>query len=734
VTIDDAFPELVGELGQDAMVDALGVELNQSLSELLLRARDDAFYSLAEVLIARSPGMPLSALLPGLTLRGDEPIPLETLDTRAGNLMRNHSIVTWHALASRSPDDLSCVPRLGRASLSHIVATAIRRAGAMIVAGGEPRHPTSQSTPPPEPEPPALKAPALSGLSLLARWAQSVARALSLGEALDLSGQDSLPQDVAAAVAHLRAISLEEFVGMPRDDAFAAVFENVVARLGEERHVDVIRQRLALEHATLQEVGDQLHVSRARIGQLQTAVEKKLSVAAADPDLAELAWRASELRRRLGIAIRLENPEAKAAIAAQIAGLPSHRVELGVTILLWLAGPYRLDRATGWIHAASGTGAGPPSDVAFFAPAVDEDDRVDMEALRQQLTEVGFVGAAVEDWLQQETKIRELAGSAVLWHGTVADKSRIVLNTLGRPATADELNEIIDEGHSTRGVRGRLLGDDRFVRTDRIHIGLRAWGLEEYSGIVDEITEELERRGGEADVTDLIATVAQRFDLRPSSVEAYTSVPRFVVKDGRIRLRTPSEPYVPRQTVVDETACYVIDDSHCVMRTRVDADVLRGSGRSLAQGLGAWLGVLPGARRIFHFADGDTVLVSWPDSALMGPSIGSLRRAVTAAGGVDGDEAMLVFDRTSDTVEVKIVTTEALEGASGWIRLRLATGIEADTPDELEERLAVAVGATSRPQLRSRLRARGEGDLCQLLEPTSDPELETALNRLRTVL
>jgi hypothetical protein len=62
------------------------------------------------------------------------------------------------------------------------------------------------------------------------------------------------------------------------------------------------------------------------------------------------------------------------------------------------------------------------------------------------------------------------------------------------------------------------------------------------------------------------------------------------------------------------------------------------------------------------------------------------------------------------------------------------TGLEANDPCELEERLAVAVGATGSRELRSRLRARSEGALCELLEPIDDPELDEALKRLKAIL
>ena len=233
----------------------------------------------------------------------------------------------------------------------------------------------------------------------------------------------------------------------------------------------------------------------------------------------------------------------------------------------------------------------------------------------------------------------------------------MVLAILKRPATADELNSLIAEEHSVRGLRNRLLGDERFIRTDRHRVGLRRWGLEEYSGIVDEIEEEIARRGGHADVDDLVQTLTRQFDLRASSVVSYTTVPRFVVAGGRIHVRRQDEPFVPTRTLFDEARAFLLDEHRCCYRVRVDDDLLRGSGRPLPQGVGVWLGVLPGTRREFRFRDDEVLLISWPDSALLGPALGSLRRQARARSATSGDYLLLEFDRASGAVEAMLVTT-----------------------------------------------------------------------------
>jgi hypothetical protein len=316
----------------------------------------------------------------------------------------------------------------------------------------------------------------------------------------------------------------------------------------------------------------------------------------------------------------------------------------------------------------------------------------------------------------------------------VADKAEVLLGILKRPATADEVNDLIGEGHNVRSIRSRLLDDDRFVRTDRFRMGLRRWGLEEYTGIVDEIEEEIGRHGGEADVNDLVRTLAGQFDLRSGSVVSYTTVPRFVVDNGRIHVRRASEPFVPTRTLFDEARAFLLAEHRCSYRIRVDGEVLRGSGRPLPQGVGAWLGVLPGTRRQFRFRDGDTLQVSWPESALLGPALGSLRRQALARSADAGDSLLLEFDRSSDEVEAMLVRQSELEAASGWLRGTLLTGIDAGDQTEFEQLLAVGVGASSMAEVRRRCRDRGDPELAVLLPTDASHELAAALDRLREVL
>jgi hypothetical protein len=732
MSIESTFPALKSSRELREALEPFGLTPSQRVDELLAlgEATWRAFESLAALLLHRAGDTPLLESIPSLSRELDAPLPLEALRPRTRTRIVESGINTWRELASRSPATISSSLSLYQIQLIPVIALAAQRGAALAAR---------DIADPPPPRPDDGEAPksvaALAPLRLLAQWGQALAGAGTIGEMLDALDERVVPSDIAAAFAALRSESLSTLTGRERTgpQTFATAFASFIQAGAGEREIAVLRRRLGFEPETLEAIGQELGLTRERVRQLQARSERGLHDLANNGEAPEVRWRALELRRQLGVSIRLQSDAAQDAINVHVGALPEADREFAERVLLWLAGPYRLDRATGWIHAGRATAAGPPPQSALLADCADDSRRLDIGSLRERLSELGLVSAAQEDWLATESTLRRIGDSYFLWQGTVADKAEMVLEALGEPATTDEINEIIGEGHNTRGLRGRLLGDERFMRTDKSRIGLRCWGLEEYTGIVDEIAEEIERRGGEADLRAVVSTVAERFQLPVTSVDVYTGAPRFVTSAGRIRLRRPDEPYVPRRAVVDEPGCYVLDSSRCAIRFLVDRDTLRGSGRPLPQGLGGWLGILPGTRVLFD-AQGDEVLVSWPDSALMGPSLGSVRRPILAAGGLESDHALLTFNRERATLEVTVVSHDSLETAEGWERVQLLTGLTATSESEFEKQLAAAVGAKTTADLRARLRGRGEADLAERLTQRDDPALDEALNLLKAVL
>jgi len=737
-------------------LDDFGLASDAPVADLLALGvtASDALLAIADYLISSALELRLHQIAPVLDRDSQMPLPLHAFSARPANGLRRSGMSTWQELVGMTPADLLKLPTVGRKSVAEIIALVLSRAAvqALLCSAGNAAlaSPAGNSAgrsknfgdpylvPSEFNERDILASEALPGLHTLTRWAICIGDVTTVGAALELAASRTPPDDVAEAVDALRQTPLQ--LGSRVKPRIAAAHDFLWKACGDERRQEVFRQRISFQAPTLDELGAEMMLTRERVRQLQKAAQDSVSAALLRPECAEIRWRATQLRQELGTAIPWDNVAVHEALDAACRGIGQDSAA-AEALLLWLAGPYRLEKQAGWLFAEKEylrgevgpqSAVGPPPRASLLQAVTDE-GVVNIEAARARAAAAGLVPAAVEDWMGL-CPFRDVDGKLVLWHGNVADKAAALLGILRRPATADELNGMIAEGHSVRGLRDRFLGDERFIRTDRFRVGLRQWGLEEYSGIVDEIEEEIARRGGQADIHDLVQTLTKRFDLRSSSVVSYTTVPRFVVNDGRIQVRQPDEPFVPTRTIFDEARSYLLDENRCSYRVPVDDNVLRGSGRQLPQGVGAWLGVLPGMRREFRFRDDDVVLISWPDSALLGPALGSLRRQALARSAYPGDSLLLEFDRSSHEVEVMLVSRSELDAATGWVRGTLLTGIDAGNQQEFQQLLMEAVGASSAADLRRKCRGRGDLELVELVYTEGSPDLDDALERLKELL
>ncbi len=695
----------------------------ESIEDLLRASSAGFFESIARSILANAPSTPLRESLPGLNALGDSAVPDGAYTARPHNILRRirkGGSYTWGDIGSRSPNQLLTMTNLGMTSANEIVRVAARAAFGAFSPGSAAPH---DGHAPQVTAAAALPSPIRRSLVMFAAWLEIATGAETLGEGLLLchSRQDELPDDVASAWK-----SLSE---TPLIDVADAVMLDLPERLrqldealGDERSRTIFWARIRIDDPTLDSLATPLGLTRERVRQLHVKAEEAARAALLQPELAGLRWQAVSLRRALGVGFPESATWAAAALdEAARRGGEEWRDRLRV-LLLWLAGPYRRNE-DGWLVR------GRIPNRATVMAAIDDAQRVDFDKVQAVLLDAGLAPAAVDEWLDRNLPVRLIGDDMFVWEGSVADKAYVLLNAWSRPASADELADAVGEGHALRSTRTRLLDDPRFKRVDRIRIGLQNWPHDEYTGIVDELAQELERRGGDSELRDLVMTVAHSYDLKVGSVEAYTAAPRFVIEGSRIRLRGVDEPYQPRRKLTDEARCYLVNEVECTYRMPVDREVLRGSGRPIPEGLGSWLGVLPRMRRDYVFGD-DVVPVTWPDSSFMGPSIGSVRRTVVSLGGSDGDRLLLRFNREGSTGTAGLVTAEELAAKTPEARLSALTGI--DVRGSVVDAVAGAIGASA-ASVKERLRKRGETDLLDIVSPAS-LHLEAALDRLRQVL
>ncbi len=669
---------------------------------------------------------PLGDLFAGLS-RVDVEIPLGRLAGSLSTALSGRAWTQWAHTVTASVDDVLAMPNVGRGKAADFIGllceTWLGYARPGEVVGDQEE---------------AL----LGALRLVAAWARGEQQHQLLGSVIDFALPDDAPADVSAAASRLASSDLGALAG--RLAQRYSIRERVLALRDElddrERHILQVRVLTTGKAPTLEDVGARFDLTRERVRQVQQGLTNRLRDRVDEPDMGPLLRRARRVRRELGVAVPSSAPEV-VELPNVVAGDDDRGdiAELTSGLLLWLAGPYVEEG--GWLIASRERAL--LDELPVRLPARATDGLISWEEVREEAAAAGLRPDLVEAWLERIGGFRSEAEGLLPWHGSVTDKCEVVLLRLGEPATVEALVERIDEGYSIRSVRNRLFEDPRFVRTSKTEIGLREWGVDEYTSVVVEMAEEIERRGGRAELADLAGTLADRYGVSRSSVHIYaTTAPMFRTENGVVRMREADEPITIEGTLEDTAGCYLIDGCWS-LRVDVDFDLLRGSGRNIPPAFSKQLGVLPGDRKEFTTAYG-TVVVTWPMSSAMGPSIGSLREEATSLRGERGDY-LFVRVLGDAGLDCRLLRRETVESATSLDRLCLMVGqarLDRAEGDALRA-VATSIGLQNVgdpetpfawPALRVALLRRGEQRLADSLEASPATSEEEALERLWNAL
>ena len=71
-----------------------------------------------------------------------------------------------------------------------------------------------------------------------------------------------------------------------------------------------------------------------------------------------------------------------------------------------------------------------------------------------------------------------------------------------------------------------MSADERTVRVSRTDWALKTWGLEEYSGVAQEIGRRIDEQGGRVRITELAEEIAEQFNVKAASVRLQAAAPR----------------------------------------------------------------------------------------------------------------------------------------------------------------------------------------------------------------
>jgi hypothetical protein len=670
----------------------------------------------------------LGRLMPGLSVHPGAVVPTQMLSTRAKTVLGRRGIRGWVDLAALSPAELSDVRQAGTRTVNEILALALRfAAGPPRSDDGDPNESVTDIEGAKH-ESDAYAVAMVAGLRALATWAERERSATSISDLLTLSPELNAPDELVTAWRQLDIKVADLAEPELVEPTVSELFDALLAHLREGRRF-VLEQRLLDEHPkTLEELGRIRGVTRQAISYDERGLKRDLAELLARQEFAPLRWRAWDLRHSLGALAPAAAPATVRALDRATRGVDERHRSPVRQLLLRLAGPY--EARDGWFVRKGMPGVPTARDLwDAHSPAVV----LDLEECRTWLSGQCVDPSHLELWLATMNGGRVLDGKLLCWSGSVLEKAIALLTLTGEPATPEELTERIAEGHNPRSVRNRLFEDPRVVRVDKHRVALRDWNMEEYSGIAEEIAQRIREHGGVAPLDEVVCDLVETFGVAESSVRAYAETPMFVRDANSVRLRGDHEVYAASAGELSECAgAYLLPDGGVSYAVRVDADVLRGSGRGCPRALALALGVAPGRERSFT-AGTSEFRVTWPKASATGPALGSTRHFAEALGLRAGDYLRLTFIPGDQVVTATGSSAKELATAPSLALLEELTGLQTvgeDPRQVLGRAMGVAASTVDRV-----LRDRGDGRIAALLpQQDSDGDLDSALEGLAELL
>jgi hypothetical protein len=357
---------------------------------------------------------------------------------------------------------------------------------------------------------------------------------------------------------------------------------------------------------------------------------------------------------------------------------------------------------------------------------------IEAEQVSEPLARLGINPEFQQRWILGLGEFRFLDTYLVSWTGNLADKAAIVLKIRGCPMTREEISAAIGEQFNIDSLANRFSDDPRFCRTDLSYFGLKEWGLDEYSSIIEELIAEITRKGGEASAEYLVSCLTSKFSVSATSVRSYLASPRFIgTGRGTFRIRAQQESFMPDRKIELTKRCYRLNEGWAY-RITIDEDLLRGSGRPLPSAFAAQMGLTP-MKKIELSSQNGTIPVSWRAQQ---PTIGSLRSVVEKLGGAIGDYFFVEY-LPGSTLAFLLRKKEVIERAAEIERLELEICASSVTGrSEPLQRIAHALGLDTTASLhaiRRRLETRGEDDLLPLLPQVADGDEDAIRDLLELV-
>ena len=545
-------------------------------------------------------------------------------------------------------------------------------------------------------------------------WALAETDTKTIGEAISWVNDEADPPAIWRTVADVGLVEISEPQRHPYD-----IIESWIGDWPDrEKHIFKNRLAYSERRSTLQELAIEVGVTRERVRQIEKRLLQKFTAFTRKSTALPIRWRIETIRNAVGTAAPITRIE-------QMLSPGDDQLDYR-SLLLRLAGPYDIDGD--WVVLRSAVDNDPTEKIHAMADVIGF---IDQELAERELTKWGIKQSYQREWLARDGRIRDFNGRLARWVGSIGDKLIIGLADLGRPATVDTLLEHIKEDRSKGSAMNALSGDDRVVRASRTDWALASWGLPEYSSIAMSIRNLVSNAGGPVHIDEVMTRIQSDFGGAESSIRAYCYAPMFVVEDGWINLRDDLGTF--RYTNFSPRTArgvFALGPRRVSFMTEVNADLLRGSGRSIPLVVGAILDVPINQWLTFNNESGAAITVTYPETAFVGPTMGSARSLAESVGARLGEYLTIVLDRSE--MSVTGTATSIGEHPPSWQLIARLTGIEASSG---MKGLASALNC-SEGEVRALLKSRGDDAVAQAIPAESSPSsaLDEALSRLEAQL
>jgi hypothetical protein len=664
----------------------------------------------------------LGDAFPGMSRIGF-PGPLEDLSVRATNMLRNQGVHDWPAFAALTPALVWATPNLGVKTFVEILKSSTARwAREALIGSLTPPLPDFEVTPgaaPVREYRPGAETPVTLLATLLVpvvEWGWEIMGARTVAEAMTAAAEhrELLPDAIAEAFERFMTGDAAGIAGRPKpDEALWTALEEF-----DDRERAVLEERVVPENGrrTLDDLGREWGVTRERIRQVETQVRRTLDRRQVADEFAGFRHLCGGIAQRCGPVI--ERTAFEAAVAEAVRDSSDESVPPSVrslrTRLLRRALPNRIGIGE-WLVTEH-----IDEQIRELAAALRAADSLEVdEHVRSGVADILAGTPAFEEQLLSTLDLRRMGPEVVRWPRSQTDRAYVVLREFGETLSMFELQQRTDPTASPRSFAQRVQADPRLMRRGRDRYGLRAWGGEEYSGIMDELEQAIERAGGRIDLDETVTSFVREFDVSENSVRSYASHRRFQrFPDGTLGFREADDPgFDPSRHPIELAArCYRLGGTWH-LRQLVTADTLRGSGAQLRAAPALEFGLEPDLVFAVDF-DGHPVTLTWTGNQ---PSIGALRALALHHGCQEGDLLFLPMDgeepRTAFAVRGSEVALMVPEQRLAKEMGLVSTDPEEDDAFDVADAVGLSPGADWH-DIAVRLEERREPDLAVLI-PTS---------------